>query len=146
MKACDPMEIIYRLNPPADSEALNALSAVAWGRERIEENDVDWDALLRYCLGYVCAFADSRLVGFVKLAWDGGMHAFLLDTMVHPDMQHNGIGRQLVAEAVEYARKRGVEWVHVDYEAHLDEFYRACGFRHTLAGLINTMHDDWSAE
>jgi hypothetical protein len=25
----------------------------------------------------------------------------------------------------------------VDYEPHLDGFYRGCGFRHTLAGLID---------
>lgn len=140
------MDVIYRLNPPVDSEALNALSAAAWGRERTIETDVDWDALLKYSLGYVCAYAEDKLMGFVKLAWDGGMHAFLLDTAVHPDMQRMGVGRRLVEVAIEYARERGVEWVHVDFEAHLEEFYRGCGFRHTLAGLINTIQNDWSAD
>jgi hypothetical protein len=27
-------------------------------------------------------------------------------------------------------------WVHVDYEPHLDEFYRGCGFRPTAAGVL----------
>ena len=26
-------------------------------------------------------------------------------------------------------------WLHVDYEPHLDGFYRGCGFRPTAAGL-----------
>jgi hypothetical protein len=29
-----------------------------------------------------------------------------------------------------------MEWLHVDYEPHLDSFYRACGFQPTLAGLL----------
>jgi GNAT superfamily N-acetyltransferase len=75
-------------------------------------------------------------VGFVNLAWDGGIHAFLLDTTVHAAWQRRGIGRRLVGEAVAVAAARGMEWVHGDYEPHLDDFYRACGFQPTLAGLI----------
>jgi len=39
-------------------------------------------------------------------------------------------------EAVRVARERGAEWLHVDFEPHLEGFYRACGFRPTEAGLI----------
>jgi hypothetical protein len=38
--------------------------------------------------------------------------------------------------AVEAARERDVEWVHVDFEPHLRPFYARCGFRPTEAGLI----------
>ena len=30
-----------------------------------------------------------------------------------------------------------VVWLHVDYEPHLLDFYRRCGFRHTEAGLMH---------
>lgn len=60
--------------------------------------------------------------------------------------QRRGIGRDLVLEAAALARERGAEWLHVDYEPHLDSFYRGCGFRHTAAGLLNltmtTSEDD----
>jgi hypothetical protein len=29
-------------------------------------------------------FGDRALIGFVNVAWDGGDHAFLIDTKVHP--------------------------------------------------------------
>ena len=29
-----------------------------------------------------------------------------------------------------------MHWLHVDYEPHLEPFYRACGFTPTLAGLL----------
>jgi GNAT superfamily N-acetyltransferase len=72
----------------------------------------------------------------VNVAWDGGAHAFLLDTTVHPDHQRQGIATALVRRAVDLARERGAHWLHVDYEPHLDGFYRGCGFRPTAAGLI----------
>jgi len=86
---------------------------------------------------YICAYSDGELVGFVNVAWDGGVHAFVLDTAVRSDMRRQGIGRELVRRAAAAARAAGVQWLHVDYESRLEGFYRKCGFRPTAAGLIN---------
>ncbi|HEU0116094.1 MAG TPA: GNAT family N-acetyltransferase [Thermomicrobiales bacterium] len=99
--------------------------------------DQDWRPILRRSLGWVGAVDDDRLVGFVNVAWDGGVHAFVLDTTVHPDYQRRGIGRDLVREAAALARDGGAEWLHVDYDDDLNPFYRACGFRPTPAGVID---------
>lgn len=77
------------------------------------------------------------MIGFVNLTWDGGIHAFLLDTTVHPDLRRRGIGTELVRRAAVVARERGIEWLHVDFEPRLSGFYRNCGFRRTAAGLMN---------
>ena len=83
----------------------------------------------------MCAYDQNRLVGFVNLAWDGGIHAFILDTTVHPTVRQRGIGQALVKHAAAVAQERGIEWLHVDYEPHLRAFYRQCGFQHTAAGI-----------
>ena len=46
--------------------------------------DTDWrNRVERHSLGWVCAFeAATRLIGFVNVAWDGGAHAFVVDTLV----------------------------------------------------------------
>ena len=62
----------------------------------------------------------DRLVGYVNVAWDGGQHAFLLDTSVHPDFQRRGVATALVRLVTDAARARGAAWLHVDYEPHLD--------------------------
>ncbi len=72
----------------------------------------------------------------MNVAWDGGSHAFLLDTTVRSDMRHQGIGLTLVHHAERAVRKAGAEWLHVDYKAELAEFYQKCGFRDTKAGLV----------
>jgi GNAT superfamily N-acetyltransferase len=97
----------------------------------------DWDPVFARSMGWVSAHDNERLVGFVNVAWDGGAHAFLLDTTVHRDYQRRGIGTVLVREATELAREGGAEWLHVDYDEELEGFYRGCGFIHTPAGLIH---------
>ena len=76
------------------------------------------------------------MVGYVNVAWDGGVHAFLLDTTVDPAFQRRGIATELVRHVADAARERGAHWLHVDYEAKLDGFYKACGFKPTAAGLM----------
>jgi GNAT superfamily N-acetyltransferase len=77
------------------------------------------------------------LIGFVNVAWDGGDHAFLLDTKTRATYQRRGIGTRLVATAVEHARAAGCEWLHVDWDPPLAAFYvDACGFEPCEAGLI----------
>lgn len=98
-----------------------------------------WDQVRPHSLGWVTARRpDNLLVGFVNVAWDGGDHAFLLDTKVRPDHQRRGIATELVRRAASQAGAAGCEWLHVDFEAYLAPFYLdACGFRSTRAGLIH---------
>lgn len=129
------MPVVVIRNRPIENAELNALRDAAW--ERV--GDQDWQPILRRGLGWVGATDGDRLVGFVNVAWDGGVHAFLLDTTVHPDYQRRGIGQALVREAAAMARERGAEWLHVDFDDDLAPFYQACGFRPTAAGLLDLL-------
>ena len=122
----------YLVNPPVTSRQLNDLFAASWDGHEWS----DFEMVLGRSLGYVCAYLGGELIGFVNLAWDGGSHAFILDTTVHPDVRRRGIGRRLVRLAVEVAEQGQVEWVHIDFEPRLRRFYQECGFRHTEAGLL----------
>jgi GNAT superfamily N-acetyltransferase len=129
----DEQGVLYSTCPEIDEAALNALFAASWP-------DHSWRGftlLLSRSLAYVCASASGELIGFVNVAWDGGIHACLLDTTVHPRWRRQGIGRALVREAVAAAAERGIAWVHVDFEPHLREFYSGCGFQPTEAGLLH---------
>jgi GNAT superfamily N-acetyltransferase len=129
--------IDYEWRGDIDNDALEALHAQGFGHAPV---DHDWRAQLhRHSLGWVCARRrpGGDLVGFVNVAWDGGVHAFILDTVVAQDLQRSGVGAGLVAVAAREARAARCEWLHVDFEDHLRPFYlEACGFRTTNAGLI----------
>nr|WP_262705095.1 GNAT family N-acetyltransferase [Streptomyces sp. NEAU-383] len=98
-----------------------------------------WSKVKEHSLGWVGARdGDGILVGFVNVAWDGGDHAFLIDTKTRGSHQHRGIGTAVVRMAVAHAHASGCEWLHVDFESELRGFYLdACGFRPTDAGLIH---------
>lgn len=58
--------------------------------------------------------------------------------MVSPDTRHQGIGLRLIDVAREAAKQAGWEWVHVDLDDDLRQFYiDAAGFTPTNGGLIN---------
>ncbi|WP_242905158.1 GNAT family N-acetyltransferase [Actinomadura terrae] len=129
------MTIMYEWRGGFENASLNALHAEGFDHPVL---DIDWRAQLhRHSLGWVCARDGADLVGFVNVAWDGGVHAFILDTLVRAEHRRRGIGTALVAAAVAGARDARCEWLHVDFDDDMRAFYfDACGFRPTEAGLI----------
>jgi ribosomal protein S18 acetylase RimI-like enzyme len=128
-----PIEYVTRF--PVDDPELTGLLARAFG---VPAEPRPWSRQLAgHALTWIGAFDAGRLAGFVQVAWDGGRHAFLLDTAVDPPDQHRGIGAELVRIAAGEAAAAGCDWLHVDFEPHLSRFYLdRCGFRTTPAGLI----------
>ncbi|MFL6600155.1 MAG: GNAT family N-acetyltransferase [Steroidobacteraceae bacterium] len=109
------------------NDAVNRLHAEAFGHRLFQD---DW-------WGWVCAHAGEDLVGFVNVAWDGALHAFILDTMVAANYQRQGIASEMLAICTREARSARCEWLHVDFEEHLRPLYfDRAGFAPTNAGLI----------
>jgi len=125
--------IEFQTAPPLDEAQLEALFTEEWGHASAR----GYSRVLEHSLTYVAAFKDGDLVGFVNLAWDGSAHAFILDTVVRPDVRRRGIGIQLVQRTVGAAREAGVKWIHVDYEPNLDAFYAKAGFLPTRARVLH---------
>jgi GNAT superfamily N-acetyltransferase len=118
------------------NEEVNRLHAEGFGHPVL---DVDWKRQTAdHSLGWVCARDDGgTLVGFVNVPWDGGTHAFIVDTLVDVRSRRQGVGTQLIRLAAQKAKHAGCEWLHVDFEDELAPFYLdACGFAPTPAGLI----------
>lgn len=125
-------DLAFEKNGVLGDEEINELFAAAWP----EHQHRDFAGVLERSTCWVTARAGRRLVGFVHVAWDGGEHGFVLDTTVHPELQHRGVGTRLVGIAVDHARSMGMAWVHVDFEPELAPFYASCGFRPTSGGII----------
>lgn len=129
------MALQYQWRGPFSNAELNALHAEGFGHPILEDEWVSQVA--NHSLGWVSARDHDVLVGFVNIPWDGGVHAFILDTLVAVGSRGQGIGTRLVAIATEHARAAGCEWLHVDFEDDLARFYlKSCGFTTTPAGLI----------
>jgi len=130
------MTATYEWRGAFENDELERLHAEGFGRRVLDDAD-RVGQVERYSLGWIVARDDGELVGFVNVAWDGGVHAFILDTLTVASHTRQGIGTHLVRLAVDGARDAGCEWLHVDFEDHLSSFYfEACGFTPTPAGVI----------
>jgi hypothetical protein len=129
------MDVRYTWRAPFANADVNSLHAEGFAHAVLH---TDWRTRVeRHSLGWVCAFEADRLIGFVNVAWDGGAHAFVVDTLVDRARRHAGVGRGLLDVATRESRAAGCDWLHVDFEEELREFYvGACGFAPTSAGLI----------
>ena len=119
-----------------DNAALNLLHAEAFAHP---PDTHDWVSQVKsHSLGWVCAYDNEALVGFVNVVWDGALHAFILDTAVAASAQRHGVGRDLVQEAAAKAAEAGCIWLHADFEDALKNFYfNAYKFVPTNAGLVS---------
>lgn len=98
------MTIVYEWRGDFEDATVNALHAEGFSHRIL---DICWQSQVhRHSLGWVCARRDGELVGFVNVAWDGGVHAFILDTMVSAELRRSGIGAELVAEAARGPARR----------------------------------------
>jgi GNAT superfamily N-acetyltransferase len=91
------MSVRYAWRGEFENVAVNALHAEGFGHALLQD---DWRGQVeRHSLGWVCAWDGDELVGFVNVAWDGAVHAFLLDTLVTAGARRKGVGTELVAVA-----------------------------------------------
>ncbi|RDE08415.1 GNAT family N-acetyltransferase [Pelagibacterium lacus] len=126
----DTIEI--RVDPFPGQRELSDLWRATWEIDGV----ADFQSVLTRSLTHVAAYLNTQVIGFANMAWDGGVHAFLVDVCVHPDYRDLGIGQSMVQKAIAIAHKRGIAKIHVDFEPHLREFYLSCGFTPTDAGVL----------
>jgi N-acetylglutamate synthase-like GNAT family acetyltransferase len=81
--------------------------------------------------GFV-AKVDGRLIGFAALEIYSRKLAEIRSLAVVPEFQGKGVGRLLVEECVERARKRDI--LEVMAITSSEVFFRSCGFDFTLPG------------
>ncbi len=130
--------ISLTINPAVSSKAIYDLrEAVGW--DRLDE---DYPAALQGYWATVGGFDTSgTLVAWCAILSDGVRHAVLLDVIVDPSQQRQGVGQALVGKAVEYIKEHGISTIHVDFELAIAVFYERCGFRVGLGGIYDDTHN-----
>jgi len=99
---------------------------------------------------YCCSvYFDGRLVGFGRMICDGILHALILDMIVHPDFQGQGVGREILHDLVEKCRQHGIRDIQLFSAKGKAGFYRKMGFRERPEGApgmeIKLLQPQWDA-
>ena len=129
-------QIQYAWRGEFTNDETNRLHADAFEHRLFAD---DWQRLVAgHSFGWVTARDGELLVGFVNVIWDGLVHSWIQDEMVSSKSRRQGIGVRLIEVATDHAKQAGCEWLHVDFDDHLRQFYiNAAGFTPTNGGLID---------
>jgi GNAT superfamily N-acetyltransferase len=118
---------------PAESDALSAIayaSKAHWGYAPAvldswrHDLSVSADSIARHPT-FVCEVR-GEIAGFYQLMLSEG-ECGLEHLWVHPSFMGKGIGRSLLAHAVEHAARCGAKHVVIDADPNAERFYLACG-------------------
>ncbi|CYX25710.1 GNAT family N-acetyltransferase [Streptococcus suis] len=119
--------ITYKQHPQLDFQAvLNLYDSVGW------TNYTDRPAMLQKALEHslfvLAAFDGDRLVGLLRAVGDGHSIVFIQDILVLPTYQRQGIGRQLLEQAITHFP--GIYQLHLltDNTEKTRSFYEVIGF------------------
>ncbi|MGU7949344.1 GNAT family N-acetyltransferase [Streptococcus suis] len=119
--------ITYKQHPQLDFQAvLDLYASVGW------TNYTDRPAMLQKALEHslfvLAAFDGDCLVGLLRAVGDGHSIVFIQDILVLPTYQRQGIGRQLLEQAITHFS--GIYQLHLltDNTEKTRSFYEAIGF------------------
>ncbi|HEM3518643.1 TPA: GNAT family N-acetyltransferase [Streptococcus suis] len=119
--------ITYKQDPQFDFQAvLELYASVGW------TNYTDRPAMLQKALDHslfvLAAYDGDRLVGLLRAVGDGHSIVFIQDILVLPTYQRQGIGRQLLEQAITHFS--GIYQLHLltDNTEKTRSFYEAIGF------------------
>ena len=127
-------DITYTINP-----ALFDIRAIADLREAVSWNRADEDypiALSGYWATVGGFDPAGQLVAWCAILSDEVRHAVLIDVIVHPSLQRQGVGQALVARAIAHIKAHNITIIHVDFLPEHAAFYERCGFQTGLGGII----------
>ncbi|MBF6339770.1 GNAT family N-acetyltransferase [Nocardia abscessus] len=78
--------------------------------------------------GVVAVSADRRTVGMARVIGDGALYALLVDVVVAPDHQHQGIGSTMVTRLTAWAQRRRIPHTSLAADEEAVGFYLRAGF------------------
>ncbi|WP_105107868.1 GNAT family N-acetyltransferase [Streptococcus suis] len=119
--------ITYKQNPQLDFQAvLDLYASVGW--TGYTDRPTMLQKALEHSLLVLAAFYGDRLVGLLRAVGDGHSIVFIQDILVLPPYQRQGIGRQLLEQAIAYFP--GIYQLHLltDNTEKTRSFYEAIGF------------------
>ncbi len=119
--------ITYKQNPQLDFQAvLEIYDSVGW--TNYTDRPTMLQKALKHSLFVLAAFDGDRLVCLLRTVGDGHSIVFIQDILVLPTYQRQGIGRQLLEQAIAYFP--GIYQLHLltDNTEKTRSFYEAIGF------------------
>jgi GNAT superfamily N-acetyltransferase len=121
------MRITYRETLPESCAFAALFDTTGWFRNA----PLDIPALeqaLAQSWATLSAYEGELLVGFGRVISDGVIHALIVELIVLPDYQHQGIGSAILEQLVARCRNAGIRSIKLFAASGKDGFYERHGF------------------
>lgn len=127
-----PETSITRNGPVTPLEIENLRESIGWDRceGTCEES-------LNRLHSYYTARSGDDLIGYLSVISDGVADSFIVDLMVKPEFQHQGIATKMILAAAKHIKDQGIRCMQVVFDPSLEEFYAKCGFHIVKAGIMD---------
>ncbi len=122
------MCIKYQQTLPGSQEFFNLFETTGWNHAEPIEQDQIYTAISRSWYT-VSAYYEDRLVGFGRVISDGVYHALIVEMIVHPDFQHQGIGSKILTILIQECQKAGIRQIQLFCARGKSGFYQEHGFK-----------------
>ena len=149
MSGTTPMEVRFDPVRATDAAALLAMARAFHAEDGHPLNEASEAAILHVARGEAMAPAwilrsGGEAVGYLVLTLGyspeyGGRDGFIDDLYLRPELRGQGLGRRLLAFALEQAAALGINTLHLEVEsanAGAQRLYRAAGFDETGRRLM----------
>lgn len=96
--------------------------------------------------GVTASHGRDGMVGMARIVGDGAIFFEIVDVAVHPDFQRQGVGRQLMRNALDWLARHAhpTAFVTLHANAGSQPFYRSLGFQRREADEPAMFHPDWN--
>ena len=102
--------IIEKNGDVSPKEIADIRESVGWGRNEEAYPEV----LKRHSAYFTSRNSAGKLIGYVSVLSDEVADAFVLDLMVDPECQREGIGLSLVESVLDYVESLGIQCLQCD--------------------------------
>ena len=106
------MNIIYTTDLPEKNQYFKLFESTGWNKEYKLNKHKVFETLLNSWY-IVSAYKEDKLIGFGRIISDGIMHALILDMIILPELQGNGIGSIILNKLKEKCISHNICDIHL---------------------------------
>ena len=121
------MDITYQSTLPTAAQFAALFETTGWNDEH-HRSPQELHQALQSSWYFVSAYHDEQLVGFGRVISDGVLHALIVEMIVVPEYQRQGIGSAILIDLVARCRSAGIEDIQLFCAKGKVRFYLKHGF------------------
>ena len=103
-------------------------STVGWSRRPLQKVQQALENSFTYITAWHLHNQQKQLIGFARAVSDAAFHAVLLDIVVHPQFQNQGLGKKMVRVLIKELQQSEIQDITLFASPHASDFYHKLGF------------------